>query len=79
LADYIPAPRTAIWEPLVELGEDVKEGDIVGRLHDFADHSSEPYEIRAHRTGVVLMMHFPAHVDKGVTLYVIAREIDKPL
>lgn len=73
LQDYIPAPRTAIWEPLVELGSDVQEGDLIGRLHDFADHSSAPLSVHAHRTGVLLMMHFPAHVDKGVTLYVIAR------
>lgn len=76
LEDYIPAPRTAIWEPLVELGSDCKVGDLIGRLHDFADHSSSPFEIRAHRTGAVLMMHFPAHVEKGVTLYVIARDVE---
>jgi predicted deacylase len=74
LQDYIPAPRTGIWEPLVELGADVKEGDLVGRLHDFSDHSSDPYEIRAHRNGALLMMHFPAHIAKGVTLFVIAKD-----
>ena len=73
LEDFIPAPRTGIWEPLVELGDDVQKGDIVGRLHDFSDHSSDPLEIRAHRAGALLMMHFPAHIDKGVTLFVIAQ------
>jgi predicted deacylase len=74
LEDYIPAPRTGIWEPLVELGDDVEKGDLVGRLHDFSDHSSDPLEIRAHRTGALLMMHFPAHIAKGVTLFVIAQD-----
>lgn len=74
LADYIPAPRTGIWEPLVELGADVKKNDLVGRLHDFGDHSSAPLEIRAHRAGALLMMHFPAHIAKGVTLFVIAKD-----
>jgi len=74
LEDFIPAPRTGIWESVVELGADVKKGDLVGRLHDFSDHSSDPLDIRAHRAGAVLMMHFPAHVAKGVTLFVIARD-----
>ncbi len=72
-----PAPRTGIWEPLVELGADVKQGELVGRLHDFSDHSSPPLEIRSQRDGALLMMHFPAHIDKGITLYVIAQDIQK--
>jgi predicted deacylase len=77
LEDYIPCPRGGIWEPAVDLGAEVKEGQMLGWLHDFADHSSAPLELHAHRAGVVLMMHSPAHSDKGVTLYVIAR--DAPL
>lgn len=75
LEDYVPAPRTGIWEPLVVLGADVRQGDLIGRLHDFSDHSSAPLEIRAHRAGALLMMHFPAHIQKGVTLYVIAQDV----
>ena len=74
LEDYIPCPRAGIWEPAVDLGADVKEGQLLGFLHDFSDHSSAPLELRAHRAGVVLMMHSPAMSDRGVTLYVIARD-----
>jgi predicted deacylase len=74
LEDYIPAPRTGIWEPVVELGADVRAGELLGRLHAFADHSSDSVEIVAHRAGALLMMHFPAHIAKGVTLFVIAQE-----
>jgi predicted deacylase len=76
LEDYVPCPKDAIWEPVVELGADVNEGDLLGRLHDFSDHSSAPVEIRAHRTGIVSMLHFPAVSSKGVTLYVISRETE---
>lgn len=76
LEDYIPAPRTGIWEPLVELGADVREGELLGRLHDFSDHSSDSAEIVAHRAGALLMMHFPAHISKGVTLFVIAQDVN---
>jgi predicted deacylase len=75
LADYVPCPRTAIWEPVVEAGEDVVERQLIGRLHDFGDHSSEPIDVLAHRDGVVIALHFGAVVQQGATLYVIAEEI----
>jgi N2-acetyl-L-2,4-diaminobutanoate deacetylase len=75
LADYIPCPRTGIWEPVVTLGDEVRQGDLLGRLHDFGDHASPALEILAHCAGVVMMMHFPARAEKGVTLYVIAEPV----
>jgi predicted deacylase len=74
LEDYIPCPRSGIWEPAVDLGADIEQGQLLGRLHDFSDQSSAPWELRAHRAGVVLMMHSPATCEKGVTLYVIAQK-----
>jgi predicted deacylase len=76
LADYIPCPKDGVWEPLVDLGADVSEGDLLGRLHDFSDHSSEAQEIRAHRSGVVSMLHFAAQIKKGLTLYVVSEEVE---
>lgn len=75
VSDYIPCPRDGVWEPTVDLGELVEDGQLLGRLHDFADHGSSPLEIRAHRAGYVLMLHLSARVRKGVTLYVIAQEL----
>lgn len=75
LEQYIPCPRSGVWEPVVEIGADVKEGALLGRLHDFSDHSSTPLEIRAQRPGVVSNMYFPARIEKGITLYSIAREL----
>ena len=74
LENYIPCPRNGIWEPVIGLGDDVRQGDLLGRLHDFSDHTSEPLELHAHRDGVLLMMRLPAVTEKGVTLYVIARD-----
>ncbi|MEW5980038.1 MAG: succinylglutamate desuccinylase/aspartoacylase family protein [Acidobacteriota bacterium] len=75
LEDYIPCPRNGVWEPLVDLGADVNRGDLLGRLHDFSDHTSDPLEIRAHRWGVVSMLHFAAQCKKGLTLYVISQDV----
>ncbi len=75
VSDYIPCARDGVWEPAVDLGQEVQSGELLGRLHDFADHSSLALEIRAHRAGYVLMLHLSARVRKGVTLYVIAEEL----
>jgi len=75
LADYIPCPKDGVWEPLVDLGVDVDEGELLGRLHDFSDHSSDALEIRTHRSGVVSMLHFAAQIKKGLTLYVVSEEV----
>ena len=78
LADYVPCPDDAIWEPVVTVGQDVSAGQLIGRLHDFADHASAPTEIAAHRDGVVIAMHFGAACRRGVTLYVIAQDVVQP-
>jgi predicted deacylase len=75
LADYIPCPRDGIWEPLTEPGAEVGEGELLGRLHDFSDFTLKPGEMRAHRSGIVVAMHFAAVAKKGSTLYAIAQEV----
>ncbi len=74
LKDYIPCPRDGVWEPLMEPGADVTEGQLIGRIHDFSDHASDPLEVRAHRTGVIIAQYFPAVCRKGLTLFVIAQD-----
>jgi predicted deacylase len=73
---YVPCPRDGVWEPVVDLGAQVAEGDLVGRLHDFSDHGGPAMEIRAQRTGYVIMMHLSARPLKGQTLYVAGDRID---
>lgn len=74
LEDYIPCPRPGIWEPLVDLGDEVKHGQLLGRLHDFSDHAAESLELRAPQDGILIMMCPAAGCQQGVTLYVIARD-----
>ena len=74
LEDYIACPQTGIWEPLVDLGEEVKERQLLGRLHNFSDHAAKPLDLHAHRSGIVIMMCARAHCQEGTTLYVIAQD-----
>ena len=76
LQSYVPCPRDGIWEPVIALGEHVTAGQLIGRLHDFADHSVPAKEIAAPCDGSIVMMHLSARPLKGQTLYVIADELD---
>ena len=75
LDSYIPCPRDGVWEPVVELGEPVTAGQLIGRLHDFSDHSASAAEILSPRDGCIVMMHLSARPLKGQTLYVVAEEL----
>lgn len=76
LEDYLPCPQDGIWEPLVDLGDDVQNGQLIGRVHSFADHTAAPIELRAHRGGIMIMMCGTAQCRQGTTLFVIARRVE---
>jgi predicted deacylase len=75
LEDYLPAPRDGVWEPTVELGAELAAGELIGRLHDFAEHPSRITEIRSHRAGVLIACHHGARCRQGATIAVIARDV----
>jgi predicted deacylase len=74
LEQYSPCPRDGVWEPVLEPGSPVTAGELIGRLHDFSDHSAAPLEVRSPATGYIGMMHLSARPRKGQTLFVIADE-----
>ncbi|MGJ5819710.1 hypothetical protein [Paludibaculum fermentans] len=78
LDDYRPCPRDGVWEPLALPGEDVAENQLLGRLHDFSDHTAPAMEIRAHRAGVLIARYAAAVCPKGLTLFVIGEETEFP-
>ncbi len=75
LNDYIPCPCDAIWELALQPGADVQQGDVIGYLHDFTDHTSPAIKMRAHRGGVLIAAYHSAKCSKGFTLFVIGEEI----
>jgi predicted deacylase len=72
----VPAPRNGVWEPVAQPGDAIEKGQLLGRLHDFSDHSSPALDILAPRAGFVAMLHLGARPLKGQTLFVVAENVD---
>lgn len=51
----ITAPRAGLFEPRVEPEERVAIGDLIGIVHDLADLSQPPLEVRSRVAGIVVM------------------------
>jgi predicted deacylase len=76
LEDYVPSPISGIYEPAAEPGQWVERGDPVGRIYDFDYAGSRPLDVRAPRSGWLLVVPFAASVEKGQTIVVVAEECE---
>ena len=69
------APYPGHYEPLLECGERVSEGQTVGLLHDFQRLDEEPFEVRAGTDGIVVTQAWGARVEQGQMILMVAEEI----
>ena len=69
------APYPGHYEPLLECGERVSEGQTVGLLHDFQRLDEEPFEVRAGTGGIVVTQAWGARVEQGQMILMVAEEI----
>ena len=62
-------------ETMVDLGEPVKKGGIVARIHGVGRTGLAPQELRAKMDGLLAARHFPGLVKAGDCVSVIAVEL----
>ncbi|RCS54916.1 succinylglutamate desuccinylase [Bremerella cremea] len=72
-ACYCVAPFDGHFEPLIDCGVAVQEGDVVGLLHDFDHIDMPPHKVRAQVDGVVLAQAWAAAVPRGQHIVVVGR------
>ena len=65
-----------LFEPVADLGDAVREGDVIARVHPMLRTDRVTGEYRAHRDGIVLQRHFPGQVDEGDCLMILAAEME---
>jgi N-alpha-acetyl-L-2,4-diaminobutyrate deacetylase len=71
---YIMALADGLYEPMVEVGEPVLPGMILGRVHFLDNLDHEPLNILAKRSGVLITRAGRGWVRRGDTVAVIAMD-----
>jgi len=71
----VTAPYPGHYEPLVDCGESVAQGQTVGLLHDFYRLDEDPFEVIAATAGIVVSQAWGARVEQGQLILLLAEEI----
>jgi predicted deacylase len=70
---FVVAPFAGHYEPVLECGDRVSRGDLIGWLHDFDRIDHEPWPARAGVDGVVIAQAWVAPVPRGQHIVVVGR------
>ena len=73
---FLFSEHTGVLEPLVSLGEQVKQGQVLARIHEIERTDAPTHEYLAPRDGMVISRHFPSRVQMGDCLNVLAEIIE---
>jgi len=73
---YVYAPDGGLFEPLVELGDEVTAGQPAARIHFHHTPWREPEMVPFKRAGLVLCKRVPARCERGDCLFHLATDTD---
>lgn len=77
IADYVLAPESGLFEVVVDLGQRVEAGELVGRMHFIERPDRAPEPIHAQTSGIVCVVRAIATTEQGDNVVVVGREIDR--
>lgn len=72
---FISATHHGIYENCVRLGEDVKIGDVVGKIHDFDHHDVEPIELLSKISGIMAVIRGFPPITIGDVVCVVGKKL----
>jgi N-alpha-acetyl-L-2,4-diaminobutyrate deacetylase len=70
------AEDSGLLEPLVDLGDSVRKGDVVARIYPVGKTGVAPQEVMAKTDGILTARHFPGLVKPGECVSVLAVSVD---
>ncbi len=70
---FVFCEQGGMIEPVIDLGDEVAEGDVIARVWPPERTGTAPIEYRAKRSGILMARHFPGLVKMGDCLAVIAK------
>ena len=69
---YVTSESHGLVEPCVDLGAEVKAGDVLMRVHDINRTGQQPVDYHAGIDGILVGRHFPGLIDYGDFVAVVA-------
>jgi N-alpha-acetyl-L-2,4-diaminobutyrate deacetylase len=75
-ACFTVAPFAGHYESILDCGREVREGDVVGYLHDFDHIDMPPWPATAGVDGVIIAQAWAAPVMRGQHIVVVGRILD---
>jgi N2-acetyl-L-2,4-diaminobutanoate deacetylase len=72
---YVMAEETGIYEPYFDLGDQVRKGQVMGRIHFLPHRDRRAVTVTARRTGMLLAKRPLANVAVGDCLGIIAWDV----
>lgn len=73
---YVTSLHDGLLEMCRDLGETVKKGELIARVHDVRRTGTAPVDYHARRDGLLAAHHFPGLIGCGDTLAVVAEIVD---
>ncbi|MBY5982838.1 N(2)-acetyl-L-2,4-diaminobutanoate deacetylase DoeB [Halomonas sp. DP5Y7-2] len=73
---YVQSEHTGLLELTHALGDSVQRGDVIARVYDMTRSGAKPIEYQAERDGILAARRFPAQVNMGDTIAVIAEVVE---
>lgn len=73
---YVQSEHSGLLELTLALGDEVRRGDVIARVYDMSRSGAEPIEYHAQRDGILAARRFPAQVNMGDTIAVIAEVVE---
>jgi predicted deacylase len=74
--DYVYAPCAGLFEPLRRLGEEVGEGELLGRIHFVDDPLRAPVPVHFRHGGLFLCVRHPSRVERGDCLAHVGTDLE---
>ena len=69
---FVTCEHSGLLEMCVDLGDEVKEGDVIAHIHDIERTGVPPIDYRASISGLLVGRHYPCLTKSGDNLAVIA-------
>jgi len=74
---FVTSEHSGLLEMCVDLGADVKNGEVIALVHDIGRTGTQPVEYKATIDGVLAGRHYPSLTQPGDNLAVIAIRVEE--